>query len=139
MMISGIPGYIGPEVFAMTIPLLSIFGGVTIAIVAIIMSGRKKELIHKERLLAMEKGIDVPVLERKQEKEPGYIASRKTGLIMLSLGLALTFALWAVAGKDGGVWGLIPLAIGIGLMVAAHLEQKDFERRRELKERETSL
>jgi hypothetical protein len=119
-------GFLTPELFAMTIPLLSIFGGVAIAIVAIIMAGRKKELAHKERLIAMDKGIEIPV-ERQEEKRPAYLRNRSSGLVMTLLGFALTIALFAVAGKDGGVWGLLPMAIGIGLLISASLERKDVE------------
>jgi hypothetical protein len=121
-------GFLTPELFAMTIPLLSIFGGVAIAIVAIIMAGRKKELAHKERLLAMEKGIEIPTAP-KPEKRPEYLAHRTTGLVMTLLGLAFTIALWAVAGKDGGVWGFVPMAIGIGFLISAGMEQREDERK----------
>jgi hypothetical protein len=50
---------------------------------------------------------------------------------MTFLGVALTIALFAVSGKDGGVWGLIPLAIGIGLLVSATLERRDVEGQRD--------
>jgi hypothetical protein len=123
-------GFIDPEVVAITIPLLSIFGGVAIAITAIVMSARKKELMHKERVLAMEKGIDIPV-EPRELKRPSYLHNRSAGLVMTFLGIALTIALFAVAGKDGGVWGLIPLAIGIGLLVSSTLERRDLEGQRD--------
>jgi hypothetical protein len=125
---SNLFGFLTPELFAMTIPLLSIFGGVAIAIVAIIMAGRKKELAHKERLVAMEKGIEIPV-EPRDEKRPAYLANRSAGLVMTFIGIALVIALSAVAGKEGGVWGLIPLAIGIGLLISSALEKKDVEKR----------
>jgi len=123
---SSLFGFLTPEVFAMTIPLLSIFGGVAIAIVAIIMGGRKKELAHKERLLAMEKGMEIPV-EPQDEKRPAHLSNRSSGLVLTLLGLALTIALFAVAGKDGGVWGLLPMAIGIGLLISSSLEKREIE------------
>ena len=120
-------GALQPEVFAITIPLLSIFGGVSIAIVAIIMAGRKKELAHKERLVAMEKGIDIPA-EPRETKRPTYLANRSSGLVMFFLGIALTIALFVVSGPVGGVWGLLPLAIGLGLLVSSGLEKRESER-----------
>ena len=117
-------GFLTPELFAMTIPLLSIFGGVAIAIVAIIMAGRKKELAHKERLVAMEKGMEIPV-EPQEEKRPAYLSNRSGGLVMTLIGIALTIALFTVAGKVGGVWGLLPLAIGIGLLISSSMEKKE--------------
>jgi len=119
-------GFLTPEVFAMTIPLLTIFGGVAIAIVAIMGEGRKKELKHKERLVAMEKGIPIPD-DPLKAKRPAHLRNRSGGLVMTLLGLALTIALFAVAGKDGGVWGLLPLAVGIGLLISSALERKEIE------------
>jgi phosphatidylglycerophosphate synthase len=122
-------GLIDANVIAVTIPLLAIFGGIAIAIVAIVMEGRKKELMHKERLLAMEKGIDIPTEPRKEER-PQYLSNLTGGLVTFCLGVALTIALWAVAGSDGGVWGFIPMAIGIGLLIASALEKKQVDRAR---------
>jgi hypothetical protein len=127
-------GFLTPELFAMTIPLLSIFGGVAIAIVAIIMAGRKKELAHKERLVAMEKGIEIPI-EPKEEKRPAYLSNRSSGLVMTLIGIALTIALFTVAGKVGGVWGLLPLAIGIGLLISSALEKKELDQKSDDKSR----
>ena len=123
---SSLFGFLTPEVFAITIPLLSIFGGVAIAIVAIIMAGRKKELAHKERLLAMEKGMEIPV-EPRDEKRPAYLSNRSSGLVLTLLGVALTIALFAVSGKVGGVWGLLPMAVGIGLLISSSLEKREIE------------
>jgi hypothetical protein len=129
-MFSSLFGFLTPELFAMTIPLLSIFGGVAIAIVAIIMAGRKKELAHKERLVAMEKGIEIPV-EPQDEKRPAYLSNRSGGLVMTLLGIALTIALFAVAGKEGGPWGLLPLAIGVGLLISSAMEKKELDEKRD--------
>jgi len=122
-------GFLTTETFALTIPLFSIFGGISIAIVAIIMAGRKKELMHKERLLALEKGIALPEEEprKNKSKRPAYLTQRTWGLVMTMIGLTLTIALWTVAGSVGGVWGLIPLGIGVGLLISSSLEKKEME------------
>jgi hypothetical protein len=125
---SSLFGFLTPDLMAVTIPLLAIVGGVSIAIVSIIMAGRKKELEHKERLVAMEKGIDIPVATQ-EEKRPAYLANRSSGLVMVFIGIALTIALFAVAGTEGGVWGLLPLGIGVGLLISAALEKKDVGRK----------
>ena len=116
--------FLTTETFALTIPLFSIFGGVSIAIVAIIMAGRKKELVHKERLLALEKGIELPG-EPIEHKRESYLSNRTGGLVMAMIGTTLTIALWTVAGSVGGVWGLIPFGIGVGLLISAALEKKE--------------
>lgn len=121
------PAFLTTETFALTIPLLMIFGGVAISIAAIIMSGRKKELVHKERLIAIEKGIDLPAEAKKSKREP-YLSNRTGGLVMSLTGLTTTIALWTVTGSVGGVWGLIPLGIGVGLLISSALEKKELDR-----------
>ena len=120
-------GLVSTETFAITIPLLAILGGVSIAIVAVIMGGRVKEMQHKERIVAMEKGIPLPE-EPKRKKRESYLSNRTGGLVMTLLGIALTIALWTVAGPTGGVWGLLPLAIGVGLLISSYLEKREAER-----------
>jgi hypothetical protein len=116
-----------PESIAVMIPIISIMGGVLIAIVAIIMEAKKKELTHQERLVAMEKGIEIPTPPKEPER-PAYLKNRSAGLVMTLLGIALVIAIWVPAGAVGGVWGLIPLAIGIGLLVSSAMERKEVEK-----------
>jgi hypothetical protein len=120
-------GLLRPEALAIMIPIVTIIGGIAVAIVAIVMAGRKKELEHKERLTAMEKGVQLPELPL-EPKRPAYLQNRSAGLVMTFLGIALTIAIWVPAGAQGGVWGLIPLAIGIGLLVSSALEKKEVEK-----------
>ena len=117
-----------PEVVAISIPILAVCGGVLIAITAIIVNGRKKEQEHRERLIAMEKGIPLP--EPAQEVErPKFSNRRANGLVMTGIGLALTIAMTANDGFETGVWGLIPLFIGIGLLVAGSIDKREYEDR----------
>lgn len=120
-------GWIDPEVIAVFIPILAVLGGVMIAISAVIMNGRRKELEHRERILAMEKGLPVPVPAVERER-PKYSGRRTNGFVMVGVGLALTIALSADQGfSDGGVWGLIPLFIGIGLLIAGSMDKREWE------------
>lgn len=124
------------ETLAVFIPLGAMMGGVIIAILAVLAAGRKKELEHKERLVAMEKGVELPQ-PVKPEVRPAYKSNRTAGFVMTLLGIALTIAIWAVAGVEGGVWGLVPLAIGIGLLIAASIEKKEAEAEQSREERRT--
>ena len=126
-MLQTIFGSISPPMVAIFIPVIAIAGGIGIAIVAVIMDGRQKELVHKERLLAMEKGIELLPEPLAKPQRPSYIGNRNAGLVVLFLGIALTIALSVVEGWNGGVWGLLPVAIGAGLLVAAYLEQREIE------------
>lgn len=101
-------------------------------IVAIVVDGRKKDLAHKERLFALEKGLPLPEPPEKQEK-PVYATRRAWGLMWFGLGLALTIALAAnpdAADVNAWGWGLIPTFIGAGLMIAGHLDKKEWDKRR---------
>lgn len=119
-------GSIDPEVVAISIPILGVCGGVLIAITAIIVNGRKKEQEHRERLVAMEKGIAPPQPPQEIER-PKYSSRRANGLVMTGIGLALTIAMSVANGIDSGVWGLIPLFIGIGLLIAGSIDKREFD------------
>ena len=125
-MLAWIVGSIKPETIAIFIPILGVLGGIMIAIVAVIVKGRNKDLEHRERLMAMEKGIALP--EPKQEyRRPTYSGRRVAGLMILGFGLALSIALWTDAGAEGGVWGLLFVFTGIGLLIAAALDKREYE------------
>ena len=115
-----------PETVAIMIPIITVMGGVLIAIVAIIVEAKKKELVHKERLVAMEKGIEIPQPPKEPER-PAYLKNRSAGLVITLLGIALVIAIWVPAGAVGGVWGFVPLAIGIGLLISSALERREIE------------
>lgn len=118
--------FIGPEHIAVMIPVIAMFGAVIIIIVAIVVGGRNKELLHKERILSLEKGLPIPDEKPVKIEKPGYTGKRTAGIVFLAIGLAVTIANWVVAGAVGGVWGLIPLFIGIGLLIAAALDKKEY-------------
>ena len=120
--------FIEPELVAISIPILAVVGGVLIAITAIITKGRQKEQEHRERVLAIEKGIAPPVPAAEPER-PKYSSRRANGLVMTGVGLALTIAMWVEDGADTGVWGLIPLFIGIGLLIAGMIDKREYEER----------
>ena len=122
-------GDIGPDTLGVMIPITAIMGGFAIAIVAIIMGARKKELEHKERLIAMEKGIEIPQTQQPEARPP-YRSNRTAGLVMTLIGVAVTIANWTVGGATAGVWGFIPLAIGIGLLISSALEKNEVEKKK---------
>ncbi len=115
---------IDPGNIALLIPIIAVFGGMTIAVIGVIMNGKQEELKHKERLLAMEKGIALPEMP-KEEKRPTYLTLRAWGLIITFVGLAIIISITISEGFHEGIWGLIPTSVGLGFLVAAVLEERN--------------
>ena len=108
---------------ALFIPLFGIVFGVGVAIVAIMTAHREKtqrvELRHKERLAAMEKGLELP--PELEDLDNGGKRSRsgslRSGLIGVGVGIVLYFALDRLAGDDIALFGLIPAAVGLANLI----------------------
>jgi hypothetical protein len=115
------------EQMALMIPILGVVLGVGVAIVAIVTSHREKqkrtELRHRERLAAIEKGIEIP-----PDPDPdAYVrkgSSLKSGLMGLLVGVVLYFALREVADEDVALFGLVPAAVGLASLVAWFVESR---------------
>ena len=115
------------EQMALMIPILGILLGVGVAIVAILTSHREKqkrvELRHRERLAAIEKGIEIA-----PDPEPDPVGKRpstlKSGLSGVFLGAVLYFALDRVADDDVALFGLIPAAFGIATLISYFVESR---------------
>ena len=108
------------DTLALLIPIVAIVMGVSIGMVAIVTSHKEKlrrvELRHKERLAAIDKGMEPP----PEPVEPGNgrrDTGLRSGIIGLLLGVVLYFALKAVAGAGVAIFGLIPAAVGIANLV----------------------
>ena len=115
------------EVLALMIPILGIILGVAIAIVSIVTSHRQKmqrnDMRHKERLAAIEKGLDLPPdpVEPENGRKSGGLRS---GFIGLFIGIVLYFAVREVAGNDVALFGLIPAAVGIANLIAYFVDSR---------------
>ena len=115
------------EKMALLIPILGIVMGVGIAIIAIVASHREKqkrvELRHRERLAAIEKGIEIAP---DPEPDPGVrkTSTLKSGLSGLFIGTVLYFALDRVAGQDVALFGLIPAALGVATLISYFVESR---------------
>jgi hypothetical protein len=84
---------------------------------------RRRDLVeanHKERMAAIERGIEPPnlpesfYLAAKPPRRSGYLL---TGLIWLFVGIGLFMALGAVAGEDVRLFGLIPIGVGAAFLI----------------------
>jgi hypothetical protein len=119
---------VNTETIAVLIPIFGIVFGVGVAIVAMLTEYRRRrtiiELHHKERMAAIEKGVDVPplpdaFLQGKGGGRPRYLLR---GLVWLFVGVGIFFALGAVAGQDEGMLGLIPAGVGLAYLIYYFVE-----------------
>jgi hypothetical protein len=113
------------ELLALFIPIITIVLGVAIAIVWIVTAHRQKvqrfEMRHRERMAAIDKGLDLPAdpVEPETVKKTGGLRSGLAGLLV---GIVLYLALRAVADEDVALFGLIPAAIGLANLVSYFVE-----------------
>ena len=115
------------EQMALLIPIFTIVFGVGVAVVAIVAAHREKmkraELRHRERIAALEKGIELPP-EPDVDTVNKRSGSLKSGLMGVFVGIVLYFALHEVADDDIALFGLIPAAVGIANLIAYFVESK---------------
>ena len=128
------------EGMKLLIPIAGIVMGCAIPIVAIYCEYRKRrdifEMIHKERLASIEKGVPVPPLpeeltrrvlgtgnndDSKPSRPEDYL---RGGLICLLTGLALTAALYMLLGMQFALIGLIPAGVGLALLLYYSIQSK---------------
>ena len=107
------------------IPIIAIVFGCSIGLVAVITDYRRKknnfELLHRERMAAIEKGLEVPPIPEEMLTNSGGPRRRRhpndtfrRGLVWLFLGIALWFTLRATVWDQSKAWFGLPL-VAIGL------------------------
>jgi hypothetical protein len=122
---------------AVFIPIVAIVMGIGIGMLSLYLNYRKKrdiyELHHKERMAAIEKGMELPPLPMEFFRDPKDSGRRspegrlRSGLVLTLVGAAISFALYnsSNGSHDSWVWGLIPAAVGVAnLIVWAVLRNK---------------
>ena len=129
--------------FALSIPIVAIVGGITAGIVRMINRQRSFELMQRERIAAIERGLDPEKIANMQRPmlydddgmygDPNAMAERRRqgiligGIVTLFVGVAVAVFLYGVAGGHHGdgekVWlvGMIPAAVGIALILSSFL------------------
>ncbi len=114
---------------AMFIPIVAIVMGIGIGMLALWIDYQKKrhifELHHKERMAAIEKGIEVPALPaelfqstRRVRTPSDYL---RRGIIFLLIGITVTAQKYFQTGLPR-LWGLIFCALGIAYLLFYWLE-----------------
>lgn len=87
---------------------------------------RARKLRTEERLAAIAKGVSVPIADEL----PPHARSRKAGILLTAGGLGYTLAFVALArfepdAYETAVFGIIPIALGIGYFLDAVLVRRD--------------
>jgi uncharacterized membrane protein len=119
------------------IPIVAIVMGIGIAMLAVWIDYRKKrdifELHHKERMFAIERGMEVPplppqLLAGATSREPrcttGPADYLRRGLMWLLVGCAVAGALAINRDIDSAAWGLIPIAVGLAYLIYYGLDAR---------------
>jgi hypothetical protein len=117
-----------------TIPLVAMIGGITIAIVRVVGQQRLAELARRERIAAIERGIDPDKLPQAHDLDgfdpygAGNGRLRRAhglligGFILIAVGIGLMVLLQQVEpSKSHWVLGLMPLLIGFALLAASRV------------------
>lgn len=115
-----------PQTLGLLIPIIAIVMGIGVGMLALILDYRKKQemfaLHHKERLAAIEKGMEVPPLPPEffqdgrggRNRHPSEYLRR--GLVLLFVGGAVSLALYQNE-RNMYLWGLVPAAVGIAQLL----------------------
>ncbi len=115
-----------PDDFAILIPLFGIVFGVSVAIVTIVTQSRRRlkefEMRHKERMSAIERGLDVPAepLEPVDGRRRGALPHPMyllRGMIWTGIGVAIYFAAGDLISDRLAQMGAIPAAVGIAYLI----------------------
>ena len=126
-------------IVALSIPIVAIIGGITAGIIRTLGRQRLIELAQRERIAAIERGVDpakltpLPVTALDDEPE-GLIMSQFDrdrrraqglligGIVTLAVGLGL-MAFLNIMEDHGNAWavGIIPAAIGVALLLSSFL------------------
>jgi len=111
------------------IPILAIVLGIGLGVVQVIASHRQRvqraEHRHRERIAAIDKGLDLPLDPPEPLLDPRRMRPRYLlrGLILVFVGATLTLALWQTDGiQQNWLYGLIPAGVGIAYLIYYFLE-----------------
>jgi hypothetical protein len=116
-------------ILALIIGFTFVFGSLVVTLVVVLAQIRarnhRNQMLHQERMLAIEKGLPIPVdyLERTPRRRP-YVR----GLVFSALGAGAM--VWgAIGAQRNGDWdlfgvGVVFLFVGIALLVADKLTMK---------------
>ncbi|MCK4548454.1 MAG: hypothetical protein KAW17_13550 [Candidatus Eisenbacteria sp.] len=115
-------------VIAVFIPIFAILAAFAVAIVAMVLKSRAKDRQHRERMFLAEKGLEIPpeLYGTQEEKKPSDFRAVRALLMILGaitffVGIGVMVSLTTRNGFYEGVYGMIPLFIGLGFLAAERM------------------
>jgi hypothetical protein len=128
-------------IFAMAIPVVAIVGGISAGVVRMVLKARMLELHQRERIAAIERGVDPatlpppPVDPEGDDRifyTPRQVALNRSrglmvgGIVTLAVGIGLGLMLGLLNDGSERVWavGLIPALVGVGLLISSAYMRK---------------
>jgi hypothetical protein len=122
-------------IIALCIPIIAVVLGLSLAMLRSWLDYKKKkevfELHHRERMAAIEKGMEVPALPVELLAGPTDMQRKnqdplKRGLVWTLVGIAVASALY-LEDKEHWAWGLVPAAIGVANLLYYAITRKTGE------------
>ncbi len=115
------------DVIGALIGLVTVSGILLLVLIVVIMDNRTRrmrvKLLHEERMLALEKGLPVPMDYQdgiRQKRRP-YVR----GLVFLGIGIAmLSWSGFASGDEDLAGMAMVPTMIGIALILGDWLNER---------------
>ena len=118
-----------PEVIGVFIPIVAIVMGIGMAMLSVWSEHKRKaqllEQNHRERMHAIEKGIELPELppnlvsSGNGPSTASAARSLRSGIMLSLIGILLFAAIDHAFGRKGALFGLIPAAVGVANLVYA--------------------
>lgn len=115
------------DVMGALIGLVTVSGLLLLVLIVVIMDNRTRrmrvKLLHEERMVALEKGLPVPMdyQDGMSRKRRPYVR----GLVFLGIGVAmLLWSGWASDDADLAGMGMVPTMIGIALIIGDKLNDR---------------
>ncbi len=115
------------------VPIIAIVMGIGLGMLGLWLDYQKKthifDLHHKERLMAIERGMEVPPLPAeffssgRSSQVNVRSSSLRWGLVWLLLGMAFALALLINDGPEAASWALLPIAIGVAQLLYYKLDK----------------
>lgn len=119
------------KIFTVFIPIIAIVGGIILAIVRVFTQARLEELARKERIAAIERGVDPDKIATLVGTTTDSYAlgdsrlRRAHGLligsfILIAVGIGLTILFYVIEPREHHwVIGLIPTLVGLALLAGS--------------------